>query len=103
MSKVGMFVAKFSLSLGLAFGAFILLTLAVVSASLFAPFNLFAAFVLGLVGSLLIVGIIRTWRSPAGWRFALVVATVGFSLWAYLEYGAAYVSPPIGTRFVAAP
>jgi cytochrome bd-type quinol oxidase subunit 2 len=103
MPKWGILVAKLSLSLGLAFGAFILLTLALVSASLFAPFNLFAASALGLVGSLLVVGIIRTWRSPVGWRFALIVAAVSFSLWAYLEYGAPYVSPPIGTRLVAAP
>jgi uncharacterized membrane protein YeaQ/YmgE (transglycosylase-associated protein family) len=96
-------MSKVCLSLALAFGAFILLGLAAIAASLFAPFNLFVAFVLGIVGSFLILGIIRTWRQPDGWRFALVAAAVGVLLWAYFEYGSSYVAPPIGSRFVRTP
>jgi len=103
MAKPIVLVSKFCLTLALAFGAFILLTLAVVAASLFAPFNLITAFSLGLAAAFLLVGIIRTWQRPDGWRFALVAAAVGVSLWAYLAYGPSYVSPSTGSHVVIAP
>jgi hypothetical protein len=103
MTRSLIVMSKLCLSVAIAFGAFILLGLAVIAASLFAPFNLFVAFVFGIVGSFLILGIIRTWRQPDGWRFALVAAAAAVLFWSYFEYGASYVAPPFGSRFVRAP
>jgi hypothetical protein len=97
------FLAKLLLSLALAFGAFVVLVLAIVGAFLFAPVNLAMSLVLGIAGAFLIIGIIRVWRQPDGWRFALGAGFAALSVWAVLEYGSPYLSPPSHVHSIGAP
>jgi len=103
MTKPAKLISKLCLSAAMAFGTFILLGLAAIAASLYAPRNLFTALLLGLLGSFLIIGIIRTWRKPDGWRFALIVAAVSLFVWADLAYGPSYLLSPVGSRVATAP